>query len=397
MKAQSLLIKALSLCLAVILFAPSTGFAAENDQKEDKAPYQFTADIVAAHTPVKDQYWTGTCWCFATISFLESEVLRLKKGELDLSEMFIVRHTYPRKALNYIRLHGNANFSQGGQAHDVLNIVRDHGLALEKDYNGMLIGEKRHNHSEMVSVTTAMMETLLKGRSRKLTPLWLDALKAVLDVYLGKPVESFKYNGKAVTPKSFANSLGINPDDYVELTSYSIYPYYRKCRLDLPDNWDYNGDYYNLPIDELERVADHALNNGHSVVWDGDVSEKEFSSRESGVAVVPEIDWQDKTEAQKKETPTSPVKEKEITQEMRQQTFDNFTTTDDHLMHIVGLAHDQNGAKYYYTKNSGGIVDRAFDGFVYLSRPYFRLKTTALMVHKDAIPKDLKQKLNITF
>lgn len=395
MKAQGLLIKALSLCLAVILLVPSLGIAADKDKKEDKKAYEFTTESIVKHTPVKNQYWTGTCWCFATVSFLESEALRMDKGELDLSEMFIVRHTYPRKASNYIRLHGKANFSQGGQSHDVLNIVRDYGLALEKDYNGMRINEKRHNHSEMISVMSSMMDALLKGRGRKLTPRWMQALEAVLDVYLGKPVENFKYNGKTTTPKAFAKSIGIDPDNYVEFTSYSIYPFYQKCRLEIPDNWDYNRDYYNVPIDDLERIADHALKNGYSIAWDGDVSEKEFSSRETGVAVVPVIDYEDKTKEQKNEKPTEPVKEKEITQDMRQETFDNFTTTDDHLMHVVGLSHDQNGAKYYYTKNSGGTVDRAYDGFVYLSRPYFRLKTTALMVHKDAIPKDLKKKLNI--
>jgi bleomycin hydrolase len=223
----------------------------------------------------------------------------------------------------------------------------------------------------------------------------------VLDVYLGKVPGTFTYKGKTYTPKGFQEDyLQLPLDDYIELTSYAHHPFYKKCRLELPDNWTYNDDYYNVPIDDLEQIVDHALKNGHSVVWDGDVSEKDFSggrsstSHGTGYAVVPGKDWEDKTKAERSEKVTRPVKEKEVTREMRQKTLDNFSTTDDHLMHIVGLARDQEGTRFYLTKNSGGL-DRVYKGDIYLSRAYFRLKTTAIMVHKDALPVGIKEKLAI--
>jgi bleomycin hydrolase len=381
--------------VAVSLVLPTGGLAKKKKGDEKKSPYEFKVDLQLKSTPVKDQYWTGTCWCFATISFLESEALRLAKEEVDLSEMFVVRHTYPPKALNYIRLHGRANFEQGGQSHDVLNVVRDHGLVPEEVYAGMLIEEKRHNHGELISVLTGLLDGILKRRGKRLTPRWAEAFDAVLDVYLDKPPKEFVFKDQTYTPRSFVKEyLGIDTDDYIEVTSYAHHPFYRQYRLELPDNWTYNDDYYNVPIDDLEKIVDHALKSGYTVVWDGDVSEKGFSSRKTGYAVVPEIDWEDQATAQREAKITEPVKEKEITQELRQKTFDNFTTTDDHLMHIVGLAHDQEGTKFYLTKNSNG-TDRKNNGFVYLSRSYFRLKTTALTVHKESLPADLKSKLKL--
>lgn len=387
--------KLIILLLIATLIGVNNGFLLGQEEKqEEKSPYQFTIDYEIPHTPVKNQARTGTCWCFATVSFLESELLRLGKGEFDLSEMFVVRHTYPHKAESYIRLHGNATFGQGGQSHDVIDQIRRYGIVPEKVYTGMRIGEKRHNHSEMYAVLKSMLDGVLKGR--KLTPRWEDAFNAVLDAYLGPPPVDFLYEGKKYTPKSFAEDyLRLNLNDYVELTSYEIYPFYEKCRLEVPDNWTFNDDYYNVPIDDLEKIIDHALKNGYSVAWDGDVSEREFSTRETGYAIVPEKDWEDKTEAERKEKVTEPVKEKKITQEMRQLTFDNFQTTDDHLMHIVGLAHDQNGTKFYYTKNSGGVEGRKYDGYVYMSRSYVRLKTVAIMVNKNAIPKKYRKKLGL--
>jgi len=383
--------------VAVVLINPLAAFAEE--EKEEKtdpsAAYQFTVEVEVERTPVKNQNRTGTCWCFATISFLESELLRTGKGEFDLSEMFVVRNTYPVKASNYIRLHGKANFSQGGQAHDVMNCVRRHGLMPESSYSGMEIEENRHNHGEMVAVLTAMMDAVLMRKGKKVTPRWPDALAAVLDVYLGQNPKSFSYDGQEYTPKSFNEEvLQLDPDDYVELTSYSHHEFYTPYRLELPDNWDYNAEYYNLPIDDLERIIEHALQNGHSVVWDGDVSEEEFNSKKTGFAVVPETDWEDRGHEEQEidKVFTGPVEEKVITQELRQKTLDNFTTTDDHLMHIVGLARDQNGTRFYLTKNSGG-TDRKNDGYMYMSTAYVRLKTTAILVHKAAIPEDIGSKL----
>jgi bleomycin hydrolase len=263
----------------------------------------------------------------------------------------------------------------------------------------MNIEEKRHNHGEMSAVLNALLEAVLKRKGKRVTPRWPKAYNAVLDVYLGKPPKTFTYKGKTYTPKKFAAEfLGLNLDDYIELTSYTHHPFYKKCRLELPDNWTYNDDYYNVPIDDLERIVDHVLENGYSLVWDGDVSEREFSTRKKGYAIVPGKDWEDKTMAEKEkeedEGITEPVKEKEITREMRQKTFANFLTTDDHLMHIVGIAKDQVGTKFYLTKNSGG-TDRKYGGYVYMSRSYFRLKTTAIMINKHSLPGDIKTKLGI--
>jgi bleomycin hydrolase len=383
--------------VAVLLSFSLAVFAdEENDEEKDlSTAYQFTVEVEVERTPVKNQYRTGTCWCFATISFLESELLRTGKGEFDLSEMFVVRNTYPQKADNFLRLHGTANFSQGGQAHDVMNCIRRHGLVPESSYSGMEIGEDRHNHGEMVAVLTAMMDAVLLRKGKRVTPRWSDAFNAVLDEYLGQSPGVLTYDGKEYTPQQFNETvLQLDPDDYVELTSYSHHEFYSRFRLELPDNWDYNGEYFNVPIDDLERIIEYALKNGHSVVWDGDVSEEEFNSKKMGYAVVPEIDWEDRLHEEQEldKVFIGPVKEKVITQALRQKTIDNFTTTDDHLMHIVGLARDQEGTRFYLTKNSSG-TDRKNAGYMYLSQAYVRLKTTAILVNKAAIPEDIASKL----
>ena len=364
-------------------------------KKAEKPAYVFKTTLELKHTPVKDQYHTGTCWCFATVSFLESELLRLGRGEFDLSEMFVVRQTYPKKALNYVQMHGNAVHQQGGQAHDVIDRLREHGIVPEAVYSGMNIGQKRHNHGEMVAVLQGMVDAVLKRQGTRLTPRWLEAYDAALDAYLGKVPVEFSWGGKEYTAKTFlANALALDLDDYVELTSYDHHPFYKKCRLEIPDNWTYNSDYYNLPLAELEAAVEQALAAGYSVVWDGDVSEKDFSTRETGYALVPEKDWEDKTTVEREKKPLAPVKEKQVTQEMRTLSLRDFSTTDDHLMHIVGLAQDQTGATFYLVKNSGG-TDRKYDGYLYMSLPYFRLKTTALMVNKKSLSAELRAKLGI--
>ena len=400
MKLKNDLVKAV-IFLVILALVPAGGMAKKKRDKKEKPVYMFTVETEVKRTPVKNQYRTGTCWCFSTVSFLESELLRLGKEEVDLSEMYVVRRTYPHKALNYIRMHGRANYGQGGQSHDVLDQIRRYGIVPESVYPGMNIEEDRHNHGEMSSVLRGVLEGILKRRGTRVTPRWLEAYEAVLDVYLGKVPKTFTYKGKTYTPKSFAREyLPLNLDDYIELTSYTHHPFYKKCRLELPDNWTYNDNYYNVPIDDLEKITDHALKNGHSLAWDGDVSEKDFSKGRSdtdygtGYAIVPGKDWAAMTKAERKEKITQPVKEKAVTQAMRQKTFENFATTDDHLMHIVGIAHDQTGSKFYLTKNSGG-TDRPYEGYIYLSRAYFRLKGIAIMIHKDALPDDIKEKLGM--
>ena len=388
----------IKILLALCLMIPWAVFSQDEkkEKENEKSPYQFTIDYQVAHTPVKNQASTGTCWCFSTVSFLESEFMRISNEEVDLSEMYVVRRTYPRKAENYIRLHGNATFGQGGQSHDVIEQVCRYGIVPEEVYPGMNIEEKKHNHGEMFAVLKAMLDGTLKAGKKRITPCWKTAFEKVLDTYLGEPPVDFVHKGKKFTPKSFAeNYLKLNLDDYIELTSYSHVPFYEKCRLEVPDNWTYNEDYYNVPIDDLEKIIDRAIKHGYTVVWDGDVSERDFSTRKTGYAIVPEKDWEEKTTTEKEEKITEPVKEKKITQELRQKTFDNFETTDDHLMHIVGLAHDQKGTKFYYTKNSGGIKERKNEGYVYMSRSYVRLKTIAIMVNKNALAGKIKKKLGL--
>jgi len=355
------------------------------DTKEKEKKKEFTIDYEVERTPVKDQHWTGTCWCFATVSFLESEILRQGGDMVDLSEMYIVRHTYPKKAENYVRLHGDARFSQGGLSHDVINQFREFGIVPEEVYDGKRIGENKHNHGEMVAALDGFLEGILKRRGRTLTPRWSEAFEAILNVYLGTPSEEFIYESKKYTPRSFAESFDLELDDYIELSSFTHHPFYKQFRLEIPDNWSYNAHFYNVPLDVLEEVIDHALKNGYSVAWDGDVSDPYFSSREKGYAIVPVEDQDEMAES---------CKEKEITQEFRQEAFNDFSTTDDHLMHIVGIAHDQNSTKFYLTKNSGG-TDRANDGYVYMSRSYVRLRTTGIMVNKHSLPGKIKSKLGL--
>ena len=322
-------------------------------------------------TIVKDQAKSGTCWSFATVSFLESELIRMGKGEFDLSEMFNVRNAYPEKAENYIRLHGHANYSSGGQAHDVMNIIRKYGVMPDTVYPGLCYGEKRHNHNEL----DALLETVMKYFVRQEKPSIMigQVISSILDDYLGKVPEKFDYKGNSYTSMSFAKYLGIDPDKYVELTSYNHHPWYTKFVLEIPDNWS-GGMYYNLPIDELTEVMENALKNGYSIAWDGDESEDDFKFS-SGYA----------------ETTVAPTM---ITQDYRQKLFDNWSTTDDHLMHITGIAKNVNGKKYYLTKNSWGIKN-VFDGYLYISEDYIRLKTIAIMIHKDAIPRNIRKKLDL--
>ncbi len=337
------------------------------------AQYEFTVDKDCRHTSVKSQDRTGTCWSFATTSFLESELLRMGKGEHDLSEMFTVRTIYEDKARNYILRQGKANFGQGSLAHDVLRAVSLAGVVPQEVYSGLLPGQKRYDHSEMEAVLKGMLDGVLKGKHP--SPYWPDAFRAVLDVYMQPVPEHFNYRGKSYTPRTFAESLGISPDDYISFTSFTHHPFYTSFVLEIPDNYS-NGSYYNLPLDELVAVVDEAIAKGYTVAWDGDVSEEGFSAR-AGLAVLP-------ADPDRSDLFTRPGEELKVTQDMRQQGFMDFSTTDDHLMHIVGMAHDQNGTKYYIVKNSWGKIG-PYGGVVYISEAYFRMKTIAVTMHKSAV------------
>ncbi|MEZ4935121.1 MAG: C1 family peptidase [Saprospiraceae bacterium] len=347
------------------------------------AQYEFTMVYDCNCSPVKSQGNTGTCWSFATSSFLESELMRLGKPEYDLSEMYFVRTIYQKKAINYLLRQGKAQFSQGGLSHDVITAFKEGGAVPEEVFSGQLNGEASHDHSEMAAVLKGMLDALVnKG---KVSKKWSDGFVAVMDAYLGAPPASFVYNGKNYTPKTFAEHLGINPDDYVSFTSYNHHPFDQKIILEIPDNYA-NGSYFNVQIDDLLAITENAVKEGYSVAWDGDVSEKGFSAK-NGVAILP-------TDFKREALFEKPGEEEQVTQELRQKTFLDYTTTDDHLMHITGVAKDQNGTKYYYTKNSWGAIS-PFQGYVYMSENYFRLKTVGLMVNKNAIPDRIRKRLGI--
>lgn len=349
--------------------------------------YKFTPLIELDATDVISQGVTGTCWSFSTSSFLESELARITGEFIDLSEMYNVRNTYPQKAWNYIMRQGKTQFSEGGLAHDVINSVRDFGLVPQSAYSGLDKGATGHNHAELVAVLTAMLNTYIDNPGRKLSPKWQAAINSVLDVYLGAQPESFTYKGQSYTPESFLAFTKLKPDDYISLTSFTQAPFYKPFILNIPDNFS-NGQFYNLPLDELMQVVDFALAQGYTVELDCDVSERSFSSKH-GVAVIP-LDDENKVKAQ-----TGIYPERTIDQAYRQQEFENYNTTDDHLMHITGLLKDQNGTRYYKVKNSWGTnPDRTTNnGYVYFSESYMRLKTISIMIHKDAIPKSIRNKM----
>lgn len=372
---KKILLFALLYCFSVVAFAQD---------------YQFKTTVDLEATPVISQGRTGTCWSFSASSFLESEIIRLTGKQIDISEMFNVRNTYPRKAWNYVMRQGKAQFSEGGLAHDVMNAVASNGLVPNSAYSGLKALESNHNHAEMVAVLKAMLNVYIKNPAKKLSTNWKPAIENVLDVYLGKRPESFQFEGKTYTPQSFLAMTKINPDDYVTITSFTHQPYYESFILNIPDNFS-NGSFYNVTLDELVAVTKNALKTGYTVELDCDVSETTFSSKYA-VASIPEEAVKDK-----KKFSAKILKEKTITTEYRQQEFENFTTTDDHLMHITGMATDQNGNEYFRVKNSwGSNTDRVpNDGHVHMSEAFFRLKTISVMVHKDALPKAVRKKLNL--
>ncbi|SMD38956.1 bleomycin hydrolase [Reichenbachiella faecimaris] len=351
--------------------------------------YQFTTVIDLEATPIISQGRTGTCWSFSASSFIESEIIRLTGKMINLSEMYTVRQTYMDKAENYVMRQGLANFSEGGLAHDVLNSIKANGLVPNEAYNGLDEGSNYHNHAEMVAVLESMVKTYADNPGEKLSKKWRPAVSAVLDVYLGKAPETFAYEGKTYTPQSFLKMTQINPDDYVSITSFNHADFYSSFILNIPDNFS-NGSFYNLPLDEFIRTLDNSLENGYSVEFDCDVSEPTFSAKH-GLAIIPE-DAQNNKVALEGLYP-----ELAVSQQFRQDEFENFTTTDDHLMHIMGLVNDQKGNKYYKVKNSwGNNSDRiGNDGFINMSESYMRLKTISITVHKDAIPKDIAKKLGL--
>ncbi|PKH51156.1 aminopeptidase [Tenacibaculum sp. Bg11-29] len=348
--------------------------------------YQFSTVKDIENTQVKSQGKTGTCWSFSTTSFLESEIIRLTGKNIDLSEMYTVRNTYSDKANNYLYRQGKAQFSEGGLGHDVINSVASYGLVPERVFSGLDLGQVKHNHAEVVAVLKSMLDAYIKNPARELSPRWKQATESVLDVYLGENKKEFEFEGKKYTPKTFAEYVKIDPSNYVTISSFKHAKMYDKFVLNIPDNFS-NGSFYNVSLDELVSVTEEAIAKGYTIELDCDVSEKTFSSK-NGIAFIPA------NSSENKKGLKEIVKEKKITPSFRQSEFENFNTTDDHLMHIVGLVKDQKGNKYFKVKNSWG-AKQGNKGYVYMSIPYFKLKTISVLLHKDAVSKDLKTKLSI--
>ena len=379
------MMKKIILIAALALVAFDMSAKKKNEPKEEG--FVFTTVKENPITSIKNQNRSSTCWSFSSLGFLESELLRLGKGTYDLSEMFVVHHTMVDRAINYVRYHGDASFSPGGSFYDIMYCMKNYGLVPQE-----------------AAVAGAYVQAIGKGSFSKLTPVWKNGISAIYDTYLGKCPETFTYEGKEYTPKSFAASLGINPDDYVSLTSYTHHPFYTQFAIEIQDNWR-NGLSYNLPLDEFMAVMDNTIRTGYTFAWGSDVSEQGFTR--DGIAVMPDAArgaeltgsdmarWTGMTAADKrKELTSKPLPEINVTQEMRQTAFDNWETTDDHGMVIYGIAKDQNGKEYFMVKNSWGLSGK-YKGVWYASKAFVAYKTMNILVHKDAIPAEIKAKLGI--
>ena len=389
-------ITALCLCVALVVSVSA----------QEKKGYQFTDGTLVKTTSVKNQFRSGTCWCFSALSFIENEVMRAGGEELDLSEMWIVRNIYFEKAVKYVRLHGHLNMAVGGAFHDVTKGIEKYGIVPQEVYPGFNYGTDKPVFGEIDAVLKAYVDAVVQNKNKKLTTAWKDGLNGILDAYFGKMPEKFTYKGKEYTPQSFAESLPVKMSDFVFVTSYTHHPFYEQYIVEVPDNWMWETA-YNVPLNELMQIVDNALANNYSVGWAADVSEKGFH-RTKAIGIIPEdnIESMSGTEAERwgrlseqerqKELYAfdKPVKEKKITQLMRQEAFDNYENTDDHGMVIIGTATDQNGNPFFKVKNSWDIRP-PYGGYYYFSRPYVEYKTMEIMVNKNAIPKAIRKKMGI--
>lgn len=406
MKKAFLTLGAIAICATSVL--------AQEEKKEDEG-YKFDTVKVIPVTSVKDQNNAGTCWSYSGIAFLEAELLRMGKGEYDLSEMYVVEKTYNDRAMAAVRTHGDVSFSQGGAFNDVIYCLKHYGMVPDAEMPaGAAYGDTLSNHTELSALTDVMVEAVAKGKLKKLQyspdgqPLWLKAVQAVHETYLGKIPEKFNYKGVEYTPKSFGESLGLNPDDYVSITSYTHHPFYEPFVLEIQDNWRW-GQSYNVPLDEMMEIFDYAINNGYTIAWGSDVSEQGFRYTRKGFAVLPATDgkaaakvgsdqakWSGMSASEiADEAAKHPTPQRWVTQEERQQAYDNWETTDDHGMLIFGKAKDQMGNEYYMVKNSWGKYNGEFGGNFFVSKAFARYKTMNIVVHKDAIPAAIKAKLGI--
>lgn len=398
-------LKSFALIAASVCMLSVNSFAQKKKAPKQEEPqgYVFTTVVENPVTSIKNQSSTGTCWCFSALSFFESEIMKAGGPELDLSEMFVVSHAYADKAEKYVRLHGVLNFGPGSSFGDALYVMKNYGMVPNTEMTGLNYGTETHQHGELDAVTNAYVKAIVKNPNRKLSTAWKDGFQGILDAYLGERPEKFVVDGKEYTPKSYMESLPINLDDYVDIVSWTHIPYYEETVQEVPDNWRWEKA-YNVPLEDLMAIMDNALNNGYTIAWASDVSEKGFTR--DGIGVVPD------TEAIKKAAgsdearwigadPRNPVKtvatpgpELTITPEMRQAGYDNYQTTDDHGMHMYGIAKDQNGTKYYIIKNSWG-ESGAYKGIWYVSEAFVKYKTMDILVNKNAIPQEIRAKLGI--
>lgn len=371
----------------------------------DTVKFVFTDIKVIPTTPVKDQNKSGTCWCFAGTSMFEDEIVRLGGKERDLSEMFTVRQCYLDKADRYVRMYGQTNFGAGGSIMDVPYVWARYGALPESVYSGLNYGEEKHVHGELDAVLKAYLDAVVRKPNKRISESWRKGYEAILDAYLGEVPETFEVDGRTYTPLSYAESLGLNTDDYVPITSFTHHPFYEPFVLEVPDNWLW-APYENVPLDELKAIVDNAIEKGYPVVWAADVSEGGFKWNEV-FAVMPKertaadmegtelsrwVKLSDKERQAKQFDIKGPVEEIEVTQEVRQKMFDRQETTDDHGMEIVGVATDQNGKRYYKVKNSWD-TNQVYDGLFYVSEPFFLAKTLSILVHKDALPASIAARI----
>lgn len=398
--------KRILICIVALTAITIQATVQEQETKNEEG-FRFSVIKENPITSVKNQSNTGTCWCFSSLGFMESELLRMGKGEFDLSEMYVVSRTYTEKADRYVRLDGFLNFAQGGGFDDYLYVTRKYGIVPEEVMPGLNYGEDQHRHGELTAVLKGIVDAVKKNPNRKLSTAWKNAFQGALDAYLGEIPETFQYRGITYTPQSFATSLGFNPDDYVTITSYTHHPFYTQFALEIADNWLW-GTSYNVPIEELMAIIDNAIMEGYTVLWASDVSEQGFGR--NGIAMYPTTDPQEMIGSDQAKwlelSPTersnmfrnlkAPVAEiREVTQQMRQESYDNKQTTDDHGMQIYGIAKDQNGTKYYMVKNSWGDDAGNYKGLWYVTEKFVQYKTMDIQVHKNSIPKNIRKKLYI--
>lgn len=357
--------------------------------------YKFSVVKNLDATSVQNQNMTGTCWSFSALSFFESELIRMGKGkDYNLSEMFVARKVYPMKADNYIRMHGKNNIGEGGGFPDVIQVIRQYGMVPEEVYTGKKDPKAQHYHGQLESSIISIVKSTVDEKTGKIDfDAAHNSIESVCDAFLGKVPEKFEYKGKEYTPRTYADATGIKADDYVFITSFNHHPFYSKFVLEVPDNWNWES-MYNVPVNELKEIMNSAIQNGFTIAWAADVSEKEFMFKD-GIALATEKPFEEMTPEEKKELALKPQKQLVITQEMRQKAFDNYETQDDHGMHIVGLVKDQNGTPYYVVKNSWGSDLNECGGYFFASESFVLYKTTSIMLHKKGVPAAIAKKLNI--